>query len=191
MAGFDPRSGACTDTAAACRHLRTIVDQQVAASTETLCAVFDIDDTLLLHTESSVGRNNPVCDLLKHCASVGVRVHVITARPESTRGATQRDLSRVAPVYDTLHMLPPSVERSGIGLWKFVTRWHCLMTDAETHGHARMIFSIGDQGGDLLRDDEQIDKAMDIFPSSSVPYIVTATPPMEPATILAKLPAQP
>lgn len=191
MADFDPRTGACSDTAAACRHLRTVVDEHVTGSKDMLCVVFDIDDTLLLHTDTEVGPNTPVCELLAYCASVGVRIHVITARPESTRGVTQRDLSRVVPVYDTLHMLPPSVERCGIGLWKFVTRWHCLMTDAQTHGRARMIFSIGDQWWDLLRDEEQIDSAIEIFPSSSVPYVVTATPPMEPATILVKLPAQP
>lgn len=189
MTTFDPATGACDSVYAACAYLHRALDDSVGKSGEQLCCVFDIDDTLLVDQNGNLGRNQPVCDLLHRCLRVGVRVHIVTARPESARAATRRDLDLdVTPGYTSLQMLPPAVPRESIGMWKFIARWHCTMNDAGAGAPTRMIFAIGDQWWDLLRDDEQIEHAVKIFPSPDIPYIITACPPMEPASILVKLP---
>jgi len=66
--------------------------------------MFDIDDTLLnTHTNEPIA---PMIQLARYVARMGFKVILITARPESSRGHTTRQMLRLGVTYYELYFTP-------------------------------------------------------------------------------------
>ena len=177
---------------ACCAQAQTIVSEASERWPQsTLCCAFDIDDTLLLvDANGYLVPHKPVVRLLKWCFSKGLRVHVITARPNSSRRATMRDLRDIGVMdyIHTLQMLPPNYGVAEVALWKFVARWHMLLIDREVKGQSHMVFTMGDQWWDVVGTDAFIEAAEHMCPLEDAAYVVAQVPRAEAAMTCIKLP---
>lgn len=157
-----------------------------------LSCAFDIDDTLLYDDGSgNIATNSPIVNLMKWCHLQGLRVHLITARPSSSRSVALSDLAAIGcgTSFDTLQMLPAGLGIDDIALWKFVARWHMLLRDRENAAQSHMVFSAGDQWWDMLGTEELINTAEQTYKDSEGCYVITRTPRMEAAMACVKLPS--
>jgi hypothetical protein len=130
---------------------------------DTLVAIFDIDDTLIFDVQkkgkkNKILPNEPVLKLMRRLDSLGIEVHLITARlnePEVVK-MTQRELQQVNAVYHSLTLAPERVRTSmtAVSAWKRQTRY-----DIANEKKTVVLLSVGDQWGDIvqLRQEEEID----------------------------------
>ena len=179
--------------AEACSHAAHLVTHAQSKWPRVLlsCA-FDIDDTLLYDDGAGgIKPNAPVVNLMKWCHMHGLRVHLITARPASSRAVALADLADIGcgTSFDTLQMLPDGHGVDDVALWKFVARWHMLLRDRETATRSHLVFSAGDQWWDMLGTDAMISAAETMYHDSTSSYVITRTPRMEAAMACVKLPA--
>ena len=145
------------------------------------CAVFDLDDTIVLRS------GDPrVCvqSLLDTCKAYNVNVFIVTARvhtlaAESETHAEIWDSGVTCPY--TLHMRPNAVADIDIPQWKYDVR--CQIAAASGH----MLFSIGDQWWDVVSCSIKIEELEGRTDPSSC-FILTDRSPTEPARAGVKLP---
>lgn len=131
---------------------------------DTMLAIFDIDDTIIFDVQrkgkkkQAVVPNKPLLRLMRRLHSLGLEVHVITARlnePEIVK-MTEREMKEVDAVWHTLSLAPDHARTSmeAVSAWKKNTRQHL----AKTRGSV-VLLTVGDQWGDLLKlkNDNEID----------------------------------
>ena len=131
---------------------------------DTLVAIFDIDDTIIFDVQKKgkkkkgVVPNKPLLQLMLRLHSLGLEIHLVTARlnqPEIV-DITESELKNVNAVWHSLTLAPESVrtDMANVSRWKQETR-HAIARQRETI----VVVSVGDQWGDLLElsQDEDID----------------------------------
>ena len=170
---------------AVCDWARTLVTTyRNAVSPNRLGVVFDIDDTLLLSSDGAA--NKKVLNLYKHCIACGIRVFIVTARPESSRATTVVELSRAGIVasnehgdrgYEWLAMMPDEYDAQNVPFYKLAER---RAVAAELGPLGILIMSVGDQWWDIVGSDLRIEEMERIY-SIHEPRVVAALPPQEPA----------
>lgn len=156
-----------------------------AVRPERLGVVFDIDDTLL---DARTGKKRePVHALYKFCVDKGVRVYIITARPESSRETTLIELARLGIVansktrggFQWLAMIPDDYTLEQVPFYKLTER---RAVSSELGPLGILLMSVGDQWWDIVGSDYRIEEMERLYPRAG-PRVVTALPPQEPATI--------
>ena len=145
------------------------------------CAVFDLDDTIILHSGEP---RKCVQSLLDTCCAYDINVFIVTARVHTPGAEAETHVelrnSGVKCPY-TLHMRPNTVADMDIPQWKYNVR--CQI--ANTAGH--MLFSVGDQWWDVVSCNLKIDE-LELSMDPSACYILTDRSPTEPARAGLKLP---
>ena len=156
-----------------------------AVSPERLGVVFDIDDTLLSSKDGSPRER--VTALYRHCVHNGIRVFIVTARPESARAATVTELEQAGIVssaggsqgYEWLAMMPDEYDVQNVPFYKLAER---RAVAAELGALGILIMSVGDQWWDIVGSDLRIEEMEKMYPVHQ-PRVVAALPPQEPAVI--------